>query len=83
MLFAIWTEDQLGPHANFIFSKKSIFVVDYDGDGDMPYELDGKKLKIYYSEFIKEGQLMSVTTDTLKIKWTEFDFITSYVKWTQ
>ncbi|MFN3404266.1 MAG: hypothetical protein ACK40G_09255 [Cytophagaceae bacterium] len=80
-LFGIWTMDPEGPHADFQFSKESFYVVDYDGDGDMPYELINRKLKIYYNDFIQEGEIISVTKDTLKVKWKEYEFVNSYVRW--
>ena len=82
LLFTIWTSDPDGPHADFEFSSKSFYVVDYDGDGDMPYFLTDKKLKIYYNDFIQEGEIVSVDKDTLKIKWADFDKANSYVRWT-
>jgi hypothetical protein len=81
LLFAIWTSDPNGPHADFVFSSKSFFVVDYDGDGDMPYTLLDKKLKVYYNDFIQEGEIISVSKDTLKIKWKGYDYINNYVRW--
>jgi hypothetical protein len=36
LLFGIWTNDPNGPHADFQFSSKSFYVVDYDGDGNRP-----------------------------------------------
>ena len=81
LLFTIWTSDPDGPHADFVFYKESFFVVDYDGDGNMPYILTDKKLKIYYNDFIQEGEIISLDKDTLKIKWQDFDHINSYVKW--
>jgi hypothetical protein len=82
-LFSIWTSDPEGPHADFVFSSQSFFVVDYDGDGDMPYILTGNKLKIYYNDFIQEGEIVSVDKDTLKIKWKDYDYLNNYVRWTQ
>ena len=49
----------------------------------MPYELNDTKLKIYYNDFIQEGKIISVSKDTLKIQWKDFDKINNYVKWTQ
>ncbi|MBP6302141.1 MAG: hypothetical protein KBB37_02445 [Bacteroidia bacterium] len=83
LLFGIWTNDPDGPHADFWLTNKSFFVVDYDGDGDMPYELKENKLKIYYNDFIQEGKIISVDKDTLKIMWKDFDIISNYVRWTQ
>jgi hypothetical protein len=81
LLFSIWTSDPNGPHADFVFSSKSFFVVDYDGDGDMPYALLDKKLKVYYNDFEQEGEIISVSKDTLKIKWKDYEYINNYVKW--
>ena len=81
LLYAIWTSDPSGPHADFVFSSKSFYVVDYDGDGNMPYILNNKKLKIYYNDFIQEGEIVSVDKDTLKIKWKDSDETNIYIKW--
>jgi hypothetical protein len=81
ILFSIWTSDPSGPHADFVFSGKSFFVVDYDGNGDMPYILIDKKLKVFYNDFVQEGEIISVSKDTLKIKWKDYEFINNYVKW--
>jgi hypothetical protein len=82
LLFGIWSSDPEGPHSDFWLTSKSFFVVDYDGDGDMPYELTDRKLRIYYNDFIKEGKIISVDKDTLKIMWKDFDNINNYVRWT-
>ena len=83
LLFAVWTSDPDGPHADFELTSNSFNVVDYDGNGDMPYELNDDKLKVYYNDFIHEGKVISVDKDTLKIKWKNFDNINNYVKWTE
>ncbi len=83
LLFGIWTSDPEGPHADFQLTSKSFYVVDYDGDGDMPYELTDRKIIIYYNDFIQEGKVISVDKDTLKIMWKDFDYINNYVRWTQ
>ena len=80
LLFEAWTSDPEGPHADFVFSPKSFYVVDYDGDGDMPYELKGDHLKIYYDDFIQYGDILSVTNDSLAIRWRDAD-VAHYVKW--
>ena len=83
LLFGVWTSDSNGPHADFDLTRKSFFVVDYDGNGDMPYELTDDKLKIYYNDFIQEGKVLFIGKDTLKIMWKDFDNINKYVRWTQ
>lgn len=81
LLFQIWVSDTSAPHADFVFSNISFYVVDYDGNGDMPYKLIGNKLTIYYNDFIQKGEIISVDEDTLKIKWQDFEETTSYVRW--
>lgn len=81
LLFGIWTMDPDGPHADFHLTGKSFYVVDYDGDGDMHYELKGNQLKIYYPDFVQDGKIYSVDEDTLKIHWNNSDITSSYVHW--
>jgi hypothetical protein len=83
LLFGIWTSDPDGPHADFELTSKSFYVVDYDGNGDMPYELSDRNIKIYYNDFIQEGKVISVDKDTLKINWKDFDIVNSYERWKQ
>ena len=81
LLFGIWTSNPDGPHADFELSKKSFFIVDYDGDGDMPYTLTDKKLKIFYNDFTQDGEIISVSKDSLKIKWIDANDATNYSRW--
>nr|WP_152565674.1 hypothetical protein [Nonlabens ulvanivorans] len=60
--------------------KKSFYVVDYDGNGDMPYILDKNEITIFYNDFIQKGIITSTKNDKLKIKWSDFDEETEYVK---
>ena len=81
-LFGIWTYDLNGPHADFLLSEKSFSIVDYDGDGDMPYILNHDTLTIYYNDNISKGLIKKVTKDTLIISWDNRD--DSYCfKWKQ
>lgn len=80
LLFGIWTYDPEGPHADFQLTKKSFYVVDYDGDGDMPYIINQDTIKVYYNDYISVGMIKNATKDTLKIDWNE-NGITNYVKW--
>ena len=83
LLFGIWTIDPNGPHADFVISKNSYYIVDYDGDGDMPYELNGNDLKIYFKDFTQDGKILSVDRDSLKINWKHSDNVENYVRWKQ
>ena len=78
--FGIWTQDPKGPHADFWLTAKSFLVVDYDGDGHMPYILDGNKITIFFNDFIQEGIINSTENDTLKIKWSDIDVEIEYMK---
>ena len=78
--FGIWTQDSYGPHADFWLTAKSFYVVDYDGDGAMPYILNKNKITIFYNDFVQTGIITSTETDTLKIKWSDMKKETEYVK---
>ncbi len=80
LLFGIWTYDPEGPHADFQLSKKSFYVVDYDGNGDMPYIINQDTIKVYYENYVSVGIVKNVTKDTLKIDWDK-NGTTNYVKW--
>ena len=80
LLFGIWTYDPNGPHADFELTKKSFYVVDYDGNGDMPYSINQDTIKVYYPDYISIGIIKSVTKDTLKIEWDKTAVI-NCVKW--
>jgi len=79
-VFGIWSQDPDGPHADFWLTAKSFYVVDYDGDGDMPYILDKNEITIFYNDFVQKGIITSTENDTLKIKWSDIDVETEYVK---
>lgn len=81
MLFDIWTTDANGPHADFVWNADYFDVADYDGDSRMPYILKGRKLKVFYNDGIRYGELVSLTNDTMKIHWQEMDAATSYIRW--
>ncbi|MES2543950.1 MAG: hypothetical protein V4548_03630 [Bacteroidota bacterium] len=80
LLFGIWTYDPEGPHADFELTKKSFYVVDYDGDGDIPYIINQDTIRVYYNDYVSVGIIKNATKDTLKIDWDESG-ITNYVKW--
>ena len=82
MLFGIWASDPDGPHADFELTKKSFYVVDYDGDGAMPYILNHDTIKVFYEDYVRVGIIKSVTKDTLKIDWGG-NGIVNCIKWKQ
>ena len=80
LLFGIWTYDPVGPHADFELTKKSFYVVDYEGDGNMPYIINQDTLKVFYKDYVSVGIIKGVTKDTLKIDWDK-NGIVNCVKW--
>jgi hypothetical protein len=78
--FGIWVQDPDGPDADFRLDAESFYVVDYDGNGAMPYILDKNEITIYFNDFIYKGIIKSTQNDTLKIKWSDADFESHYVK---
>ena len=82
LLFGIWASDPDGPHADFELTKKSFYVVDYDGDGAMPYILNYDTIKVFYEDYVRVGIIKSVTKDTLKIDWGG-NGIVNCIKWKQ
>lgn len=81
LLFGIWTIDPNGPHADFVLSKNSYYIVDYDGDADTPYELKGNILKIHFKENTMEGEVVSVGKDSLRIIWSHNVDTNKYTRW--
>lgn len=80
LLFGIWTYNPEGPHADFQLTKKSFYVVDYDGDGNMTYIINQDTIKVYFEDYVSIGVIKKVTKDTLKIDWDE-NGITNCYKW--
>jgi hypothetical protein len=78
--FGIWVQDPDGPNADFRLDSESYYVVDYDGNGAMPYILDGNEITIYFNDFVYNGIIKSTKNDTLIIKWSDADFESKYVK---
>ena len=78
--FGIWTSDPTGPHADFEIDKDHFLVVDYDGDGRMPYRIHKDTLAISYPDGIEKFIIKKVTKDSLVLTSQDFG-ATSYVRW--
>ena len=81
LLFGIWTLDPNGPHADFWLTVEDFYVVDYDGDGSMPYLLIKDSIEIFYNDFKQKGKIEKVTSDSLTIHWEAAALPTTYTKW--
>ncbi|MDV6168928.1 hypothetical protein R1T16_10860 [Flavobacterium sp. DG1-102-2] len=81
LLFNTCVSDPSGPHADFVLSKKSFYVVDYDGNGDMPYVINGDSLTVYYETETREAKIISLTENNLILQWSGVEESTNYVIW--
>ena len=77
-LFKIWVSECDSPNADFEINKNYFYIVDYDGNGEMPYELINHSLKVYYNDFVQEGKIISVDDEKLKIRWKDSESNTEY-----
>ena len=80
LLYGIWTVDNNGPHADFELTKKSFYVVDYDGDGSMPYMINYDTITVKYPDYNNIGIIKKVVKDTLIINWNSGVDVT-YFTW--
>lgn len=81
-IFGIWTESQNDPHASFEITKDYFYFVDYDGNGEMQYEMDNNRIKIFYDDYELVGLIKKAQNDSLVIYWADGNFMT-YTRWTQ
>jgi hypothetical protein len=80
-LFGIWTQDPTGPHADFMLTDKSYYIVDSEVDGNMNYILEGKILKIITNDGDYSYEIISTGTDSLVMANTEYGIEMVYTKW--
>ena len=57
LLFDIWVLNPESPHADFWWTKDSYYVVDYDGNGKIPFRLEGDEFELYFEEETLKGKL--------------------------
>lgn len=75
LLFGTWGIVK-GGDAEFRITNKDFYVVDFFENS--LYKLEKNKLIIHNSEYYREGIIMNVTKDSLKIKWDFIDNISNY-----
>ena len=71
------------PEMSYLFPQDiSGFLIleDYDGDGNMPLNINGNKISITFPDFIRTGLIEKAQNDSLVIDWDSGDFST-YVRW--
>ena len=79
-IFGIWTQDPTAPFADFYITAKSFNILDFDSESDIPYMLDKNQISFFYKGNRHKGIITSTENDSLKIKWTDIDFETKYVR---
>jgi hypothetical protein len=78
-LFGIWTTDSDGPHADFRLDSSSFYIVDYDGDGDMPYLLIEDSLTIFFNDYISKNKILKADKDSFILE-SEYG-VARHVRW--
>jgi hypothetical protein len=78
-LFGIWVTDPDGPHADFRLDSSSFYIVDYDGDGDMPYLLIEDSLTIFFNDFISKNKILRADKDSLILE-SEYG-VARHIRW--
>jgi hypothetical protein len=78
-LFHAWVNDINDPHAAFDITKDGFFVVDYDGDGSMPFLLKKDSLIVYYEEAPERYLIKKLTNDSLVLSTADYEI--RYVRW--
>ncbi|WP_053991597.1 hypothetical protein [Mangrovimonas sp. TPBH4] len=79
-VFGLWSQDPSAPFADFHISATSFNVVDPDGGGYNPYSLEKNKITVFHKGLKHKGTITYSVNDTLKIKWTDSNFETLYVR---
>lgn len=80
-LFGIWTIDPDGPHADFWLTKDSYYIVDYDGNGHMTYELNGRTLTVFFEDGKQIMDIISTSNDTLRTFSNEYEVEYVFTRW--
>ncbi len=78
-LFQAWVSDENDPHATFDLTREGLFLVDYDGDGNMPYLLKGDSLIVYYDYGTERSRIKKLTDDSLVLSMDGYEV--AYVRW--
>ncbi|MFY7672314.1 hypothetical protein ACOSP6_14610 [Tenacibaculum sp. MEBiC06402] len=79
LFYGVWAYNISDPHAQFMINKDEFYLADSDGDSSFKYVLEDNRLKVFYEEATQVGEVISVSKDSLKIKWGNEE-ITNYVR---
>lgn len=79
-VFGMWAQDPTAPFADFYITAKLFHILDFDSESGIPYMLDKNQISFFYKGNRHTGIIISTKNDSLKIKWTDIDFETKYVR---
>jgi hypothetical protein len=79
LFYGVWAYNISDPHAQFMINKDEFYLADSGGDSSFKYTLEENHLKIFYNESTQSGEVISVSKDSLQIKWGNEE-ITKYVR---
>ena len=79
-VFGIWTQDPTAPFADFYITEKSFHILDFDSEIGLHYMLNKNQISFFYKGNRHTGMITSTENDSLKIKWSDIDFETKYVR---
>ncbi|CAL2092305.1 exported hypothetical protein [Tenacibaculum sp. 190524A05c] len=86
LLYGVWAYDITDPHAVFSIDEKEFFIVDSDHLGNSKtyaYVVKENTLELEDENLIKSIRIISLTKDSLKIKWNDNEEMTRYVRFPQ
>jgi hypothetical protein len=81
LLFNIWSVDSTGPHADFSINSKEFYIVDYDGDGAMPFFLSDSSIAVFYEDRVEHGSIIYLDPKQLTILWRNNEVSIDYILW--
>ena len=76
-LFGIWDSND-GGDADFRITENEFYLVDFFESSE--YKIDGNLISIKGSDFYKNGIILNISKDSLKIKWVELNVVVDYWK---
>ena len=77
LLYGVWDSEK-GGNADLKISENEFYLVEFfESSG---YEIKGNMIIVNESQFFKNGEILKVSADSLKIRWIEQDIVEDYWK---
>jgi hypothetical protein len=81
LLYGIWTVSNTDPTCAFEITEKIFLYCDYDGNGERQYKVYKDSIYLYDSTLIYRGSIISVSKDSLVIKWEDRESPDILLRW--